>query len=79
MPHTHKNAWYPRLLSFSNKSFFDVGDTLIMFQRESDRTIQKLDFERNFRNMSDFVSKVLQSVRFCMEKIDMFQVLILRK
>ena len=54
MPHTHTIAFHPRPLSFSYKLFFDVGNTLIITQRESEKKKQKSDSEL----------KILQRVRF---------------
>ena len=43
---THsKQIFYPNLLPFSNKLFFDVGNILMIIQWESEKTIEKLDFE----------------------------------
>ena len=44
-PHTEKNSFYPKPVSFSNKFLYDVGNILTTFQRESDKTIKESDFE----------------------------------
>ena len=45
MPHTHKRVFYPKLFSLFDKLFFDVGNILIIFQRESEKTRYKPNFE----------------------------------
>ena len=42
IPHTHKNVFRTKPLSFPNNVFFDVVNTLIIFQRESEDTIQNI-------------------------------------
>ena len=44
MTHTHKTAFYPKPLSFSNKLFFEVGNTLILIQPEPEKKIQKAEY-----------------------------------
>ena len=46
--HTRKKIFYTKRLSFSHKSFFDVGSSLIIIQRESDKTLWKADFGEKF-------------------------------
>ena len=78
MPHTRKKSFHPKPLSFSNKLFFNVGRTLIIIQRESEKTFWKEDSEKVFYNLSDFLKKknnasdfdlkVSQRGRFWIEK-----------
>ena len=65
MPHTRKKFFYPKPSSFSNKLFFDVDSTLIIIQRESEKTIWKADFKTIF----------LQRVRFWIKKLTTRQIL----
>ena len=46
MPHTRKKSFYPKPSSLSNKLFFDVGSTLIIIQRESEKTFWKADSDQ---------------------------------
>ena len=68
MPHTHEKAFNPKLLSFSNKLYFDVGNTLTIIQPESEKTIHKA----NFYNVSDFKIKNKQRFRFWFKKTRQF-------
>ena len=78
MPYNRKKNFYPNLSSFSNKLFFDVGNTLIIIQRESETTIWKTDFEKKIlqrvrfwnkiNSTSDSEKKISQRVRFWTEK-----------
>ena len=68
MPHTRKKSFYPKPSSLSNKLFFDVGSTLIIIQQESEKMIRKANFDLKKYNASDFDMKILQHVRFWIEK-----------
>ena len=68
MPHTRKNYFYLKPSSLCNKLFFDVGNTLIIIQLESEKMYWKADSEKKLYNVSDFDLKVLQPVRFWIEK-----------
>ena len=50
MPHTHEKDSYPELSfsSFFNKLIFDVGNTLIIMQRESQKLISNAQFVSKF-------------------------------
>ena len=44
-PYTHSKSTYTKRLSFSNKLFFDVGNTLRINKRKSEKTIQNSNFQ----------------------------------
>ena len=81
MPHTRKNYFYHEPWSFSNKLLFDVGSTLIITQRESEKQI----LNKKFYNVSDFkikkykasdlYTKVSKRVRFWYQKFKKLQIL----
>ena len=76
MPHTQKKLFYPKPFSFSNKLSFDVANILIIFQRESEKTILKSDFEKKtLQRVTDFELKKMQGVRFRNETFTTCQIL----
>ena len=58
MPHTYKKTFHP------NKFCFYVDSTLIVIQRESEKSFEKADFELKLLQRVGFQKKILQSVRF---------------
>ena len=57
MPHTRKKVFYPRWLPFSSKLFLNVGNTSTKIQRESEKAIQKADFELKVSQRVSFLKK----------------------
>ena len=70
-----RKSFYSKPSSFSNTLFFDVGSTLILIQRESEKTFWKADFEVKNYNASGFELKKLKRVRFRIGKFTTRQIL----
>ena len=72
MPHTCENSFNPKPSSFSLflsfKLFYDVCSTLKIFQRESEKTIWKADFELKFLQRIGFWIKIFTTRQILKEK-----------